>query len=319
MTAQTTSALEVLHPGMLSLVQDAGRYGQAHLGLTSSGPADKEAFDWANRLLQNPANSTVIEVTFGGLKLKAKVNTVFCVTGAELQLTVNGEPKALWQSHRVQANDVIELGFATHGVRNYLAVKGGFDIAEQFASCATVIREGIGGLSGDKLKAGDLLPCSDQSMSASLKLASKDIPRYSKELCLRVVLGYQHASFSRLEQRRFFSSEYHVSKQWDRMGYRLTGPAIQSSQQAMLSEGICLGAIQIPSDGQPIVLMQDRQTIGGYPKIGSVFSLDLAKLGQAGQGTSVRFEPITMDCAHNELVLANARMDKVSIDTVPWD
>jgi biotin-dependent carboxylase-like uncharacterized protein len=307
------SYFEVVHPGILSTFQDLGRFGQSHLGLTSGGPADKQAYLWANRLLNNPQNCPVLEVSFGGLKLIAKTSTTIAVTGANTPLTINGHAKETWRSHHVNADDEIKVGYATEGCRTYLAVFEGFLVEQQFNSVATVIREKVGGINGGAVTAGELLFYKPSPRQTLYTLSSKDIPRYTDSLAVKVVVGYQHALFERVELAKFFSNEYQISAQCDRMGYRINGPAIQSGISEMLSEGICKGAIQIPPDGQPIILSVDRQTIGGYPKLGSVLSLDLELLMQSSQGTKINFEPISIHCAHTMLHLANARYTETKL------
>lgn len=304
----------IITPGILSLLQDAGRYGQHTIGLTTGGPMDPLAFKWANRLLNNDANATVIETTVGGLKIKANTDTVVAVTGAKVMLTINGVEHAQWQTLNITTGDVLELGYATQGCRIYLAVAGGFQVAPQFESSSTVLREGIGGLNGAALTAGDALTVEQNQKTSLKKLPSECIPEYESNVTLRVIPGYQQHAFSRHDQRMFFYHEYSVSDLCDRMGYRLSGPKVNCEIDGILSEGIALGAIQIPKDGQPIVLMNDRQTIGGYPKIGSVLSLDLAKLSQLTQGSTVKFEPITIDHAHNLLVLAQHKFDNTQLE-----
>lgn len=307
MNDTSTSHFEVVHPGILTTIQDLGRYSQSHLGLTSGGPADKQAYLWANRLLNNPEHCPLLEINFGGLKLIANTATTIAVTGANGSLTINGNAKETWRSHHINPDDEIEIGFATEGCRTYLAVFEGFVVEPQFSSVSTVIREKVGGINGRALAAGDLLfykPTPKQTLYA---LSAEDIPHYSGSLTLQVVTGYQHVFFDRVELAKFFSNEYRVSAQCDRMGYRLNGPAIQSGISQMLSEGICKGAIQIPPDGQPIVLSVDRQTIGGYPKLGSVLSLDLDLLMQSSQGAKINFEPISIHYAHTLLHLAKAK------------
>ncbi|MBA6352702.1 biotin-dependent carboxyltransferase [Colwellia sp. BRX8-4] len=292
----------VKRPGMLSLVQDEGRYGAFNVGLTNGGPIDKLAFHWANRLCNNALNVSAIEVSVGGFAIIAQVDAVIAVTGADMPLTINGQVKTLWRSYQVKAGDLIELGFTNLGMRSYFAVAGGFNITPSFGSTATVCREGIGGLKGKKLAANDILPCVTTKDSQLVSLSIEDQPKYSQEVLLRIIPSYQQHHFSVEQQKLFFSSEYSVGKSFDRMGYRLEGQKIVSDINGILSEGICHGAVQIPSDGQPIVLMNDRQTIGGYPKIGAVISIDTAKLGQLSQGGKVRFAPITMEKAR-ELIL----------------
>jgi biotin-dependent carboxylase-like uncharacterized protein len=314
-----TSGLLVEHPGMLSLIQDAGRFGAFNIGLTNGGPVDLLAFHWANRLCSNELNATAIEISIGGLTLIAQVDTTLAVTGANMPLTINGETKALWRSYHVTAGDVIALGFASEGVRCYLAVADGFNIEPSFGSTATVCREGVGGLHGGKLLAGDVLACGSINRNSNAKhnllLQDEFIPEYTDEVILHTIPSYQQQHFSSHQQRLFFSSEYTVSKNFDRMGYRLTGQVITCDIEGILSEGICHGAVQIPADGQPIVLLNDRQTIGGYPKIGAVSSIDTAKLGQLSQGGKVRFKPISMEEAHNLFHLHVSRFNRVELIT----
>jgi biotin-dependent carboxylase-like uncharacterized protein len=309
--------LIVTNAGVLSLIQDAGRYGAFNLGLTNGGPADCLAFYWANRLCGNELNSTAIEISLGGLQLTAQVDCVMAVTGAPMPLTINGQPKGLWRSFLVKAGDTIHLGFTPRGVRCYLAVAGGFDIKPIFGSTATVCRESIGGISGGKLLDNDVLPCQAVSKSANkltqLLLAEHEQPKYTNDVLLHTVLSYQQQYISSIEKRFFFSSEYEISKHWDRMGYRLQGRGIKADITGILSEGICYGAVQIPADGQPIVLLNDRQTIGGYPKIGAVISQDCAKLSQCRQGDKIRFEAISMSQADNLFHLNLSRFNQTKL------
>jgi biotin-dependent carboxylase-like uncharacterized protein len=308
------NGLKVKQPGLLSLIQDAGRFGQHRIGLTTGGPLDAVAMGWANRLVHNPANASAIECSFGGLEVELGVDTLISVTGGDQDLFINDQPAASWRSHRVCAGDLVRLGFATRFCRSYLAVAGGLQVAKQFGSTATVVREGIGGLDGDKLQAGQVLPCAPDTGQACLQLV--DAPIYSNDIELRVIPGYQQTLFSRQQQLRFFNSDYEVTDRADRMGYRLQGPAIACERDGILSEGICQGAIQIPADGQPIVLLSDRQTIGGYPKIGSGLSLDCARLAQLMPGARVRFREITAYDAHNALHLAASNFQRHRMETL---
>jgi biotin-dependent carboxylase-like uncharacterized protein len=307
------SGFIVKHPGLLTLVQDLGRFGAHNLGLTNGGPLDKIAFSWANRLLGNNPNASCLEVSFGGLLLEAEVDTSIVITGAKIPCKVNGEDIKQWQTISIRKSDLIEIGYATLGTRGYLAVAGGFDITPSFGSSSTVIREKIGGLNGDKLQVDDQLICKPAGLSVNYCLAEEDQPVYGDFALLRVVTGYQCEAFDTTQQWRFFNSDYLVSDRCDRMGFRLEGEAIHSGITGMLSEGICHGAIQIPADGQPIVLMNDRQTIGGYPKIGSVIPLDTAKLAQLGPGSTVRFESIGPELAHNLHWLEKSRFERTQL------
>lgn len=311
--------LTVIAPGILSLLQDAGRFGQQQIGLTTGGPLDSFAFTVANRLCHNSDNACAIEVSIGGLTLESSVDSVIALTGAKLGLKINGQNKAQWRSHAIKAGDKINIGFASEknsGCRAYLAIAGGFEIAKQFGSQATVSREGIGGLQGGPLQKADLLPCSNHRNLDLLNLSEEQQDNYPDLVELRVILGYQQDHFSSVKQAIFFSSEYTVSDLCDRMGYRLEGPKVNADIEGILSEGICLGAIQVPADGQPIVLMNDRQTIGGYPKIGAVFGPDLAKLAQLSAGGRIKFSAMDINDAHQELLLAKRQLDQLVLEAL---
>ncbi|MFT5503609.1 MAG: biotin-dependent carboxylase-like uncharacterized protein [Gammaproteobacteria bacterium] len=308
------SSMTVKHPGLLSLIQDMGRFGKHNLGLTTGGPLDFEAFAWANRILGNELNATSIEISFGGLALESKTHTSVVVTGAETGLKLNGNSIDQWRSFDVKPGDIVETGFATSGVRAYLAIAGGFEVNPQFGSSSTVVREKIGGLIGDKLQINDQLVCASSPLSQHFELDISLRPTYSTHATLRVVKGYQHEQFDHMQQWRFFSSEYKVTERSDRMGFRLEGEVVKSNIVGMLSEGICHGAIQIPADGQPIVLMNDRQTIGGYPKIGSVIPQDTARLSQLSPGSTIRFEEISIEQAHNIHHLDKARFEHITLN-----
>jgi biotin-dependent carboxylase-like uncharacterized protein len=303
----------VVKSGILSLIQDRGRFGQHSIGLTTGGPLDPIAFRAANRLCGNDDYDVAIEVSVGGLALEAQLNCTIAVAGAPMPLKINGDVKPLWRSQSIQKGDLIELGYAQMACRSYMAVTGGFRIQPMFSSCATVVREGVGGLDGEALKQGDVLPCRESTTEQHFYWAEKDRPIYSKVLTLRVVMGYQRDSFRSGQVERFFNSEYTVSQQCDRMGYRLEGPAVTAVNDGVLSEGISYGAIQFPADGQPIILMNDRQTIGGYPKLGTLLSTDLGMLAQLTAGCKVRFQPITIAQAQRLVQVSERRFNRLRL------
>lgn len=295
MNLKSNNVLTVLNSGVHTLIQDLGRFGYQEQGLATGGPMDPWAFIIANRLCRNPDNSSALEVSIGGLQLIAQAPTCIVLTGAKMPLTVNDVEQPLWQSITIQKGDIIKLGYAINGVRSYLAIGGGFKIKPQFGSTSTVCREGIGGLNGKALIKGDILPFKEYKKCNNLRLAKDCQPYYNKAIELRVVLGYQYMLMPKSQLEAFFNSEYKVSKLADRMGYRFQGTAITTQISSMLSEGICYGAIQIPDDGQPIIMLNDRQTIGGYPKLGSIIYIDGAKLAQLTTGNSVSFKQVTLE------------------------
>ncbi len=310
--------MKILQPGVLALLQDLGRIGQHRIGLTVGGPMDPFAFRWANRLCHNQDNDSAIEISIGGFAVEFTQPTQIAITGATVEAKLNGKAVAMWQTLNIAAGDVLKLGFATEGCRIYLAVMGGIQLDEQFGSTATVVREGLGGLadkSGKPLAKEDQLPVLLLPTKERLKMPEADRPDYTDTTPLKVVLGYQANSFSELDKARFFNGEYTVSERMDRMGYRLTGPICQSSVSSMLSEGISHGAIQVPPDGQPIVLLNDRQTIGGYPKLGSVMGIDTARLAQMTQGKTLSFSAVTAEEAHAINLLARRR--EANIELLP--
>ncbi|GHA52181.1 biotin-dependent carboxyltransferase family protein [Photobacterium aphoticum] len=289
------AALVVQHPGMLSLLQDLGRLGVAEQGLSQGGAVDLHAACWANYLVGNIASAAVIEITLGMAQFIAVEDCTLALTGAPMQPLLDDIPMESWQCVFMRAGQTLKLGGARHGLRAYLAVQGGFLAPDVLGSCATVVRNQLGGLShGQPLITGDRVPfayaCPDPTMlSRHRQTPSRFIPDYSQPITLRVIESYQAAAFQAAEKARFYASRYTVSQETDRMGCRLSGPAIQAEIDGIISEGIALGAIQIPPDGQPIVLLNDRQTLGGYPKLGCVARVDIARLAQAAPGTSVQF------------------------------
>lgn len=286
------SAFVVLKAGVLATLQDQGRVGYAHLGLTQGGPADYVSYRIADLLLQNHSPSCQIEVSVGGLSLLALTDTVFCLTGAQMPLTINGQSKALWQSHRIKKDDVIELGFAKSGLRCYLAVAGGFKLPKDFGSNSTVLREKVGGIAGAALQSGQFLPAASTYRPLLWALPQQYWPDFSVPLELGLIPGYQQHWFDEAQWQQLCSTDYQVSALYDRMGYRLQGEPLLYPPKALLSEGISYGAVQLPPDGLPIVLLNDRQTLGGYPKPGVVLARHAAALAQRQQGQQICFYKI---------------------------
>jgi len=279
-------SFQVINGGIFTTVQDLGRYGYAHLGITSSGAMDEYAYKWALKLLGDK-NTNALEILLGGLILKAQADTTIALTGADLNFQINAKPAKLWQSINIKKGDTLSFGSQKSGMRAYLAVKGGFDTPYVKGSYATTIREGIGG----QLKSGDLLAYKSVEKQVTRRAKQEYIPQYTDSLTLRLVLGYQEHYFSDTQKEQFFASEYTLTQDMSRMGYQLSGPAIEPKSAQLISEGIAFGAVQIPKDGQPIVLLKERQTIGGYPKIGSILPQDCFKLSQMPIGSTIKFEP----------------------------
>ena len=295
---------KVINPGMHSLLQDKGRVGYHHLGITSGGAFDQYSIGWANRLCLNSDNAGCIEILVGGIILEAQVTTQIAITGADVPIRINDSSVENWCTHNIQPGDKIAFGYATAGCRVYLAVAGGIQAPLIFNSLSTVVRECLGGLSklGMPLEKGDILTCQSSSHSTQRSVPTKYHYQFDTDIAeIRMVIGYQYEQFSQQQISQFFSTDYTISPNSDRMGYRLEGPAIDTTPCEMLSEGISLGAVQLPADGMPIILLCDRQTIGGYPKLGSVFSQDIARLAQMMPGKKLRFKPFSIDQAQRIL------------------
>ncbi len=285
------SGLRILKAGILTQIEDGGRIGYGDIGITQSGAADRYSAAWANRLLFNPADAPLLEILLGGVSLVSEVDTALVLTGAEAVLRINGKTEALWRVHRIEQGDRIEIGIAKRGLRLYLAVKDGFACQPELGSCATTCKEGFGA----KVAEGALLGC-DVHTSAPLCRAPRHlIPDCLDLLTLRVVSGYQAEGFDEEERAQFFSTPYRITQATDRMGCRLQGAPVSYGGEALISEPIAYGSVQIPADGQPIVLLNERQTIGGYPKIGAVIPMDCYRLAQARPGTTVTFEEIGLE------------------------
>ena len=294
-------SLEIINNPILVMLQDKGRYGYSDIGVTNSGVMDEYAYYAANKMLGNSFDTNILEIAFSNVIFKANAPTQIAITGAICELFINDISKQCWQTHNVKAGDIIKIGKIFKGIRVYLGVFGGFDIKKEFGSNSTTIKENLGGLNGDKLKKGDILAFKEISCSFDARFKKELIPSYEDELILRVVLSYQSDLFANEEKEKFFSSIFTVTNDFNRMACKLSGEPIICDINGIISEGISFGAIQIPSDGQPIVLLKDRQTIGGYPKIGSVLSIDCFKLSQAKANTKVRFEEISIIQASKKL------------------
>lgn len=291
--------LEVIQPGALSLLQDLGRRGFGHLGVSQGGPVDLYAHCWANRLVGNPSTAATLEITLGQANFRAADDLALALAGADMSATIDGKKFPAWQAVLLRKGQTLKLEFASSGLRAYLAVSGGFRAPPVFGSVATVVRNRLGGLArdgaafgnGTPLRAGDLLEAATapSATTAFHSTPTRFIPDYRQAIDLGLIESSQADSFGDDEKAKLYGSEYAIGNQSDRMGCRLVGPPVKSQLNGIISEGIALGAVQIPADGQPIVLLNDRQTLGGYPKIGGVARLDLPRLAQAKPGDKVRF------------------------------
>jgi antagonist of KipI len=308
------SDLVVVDAGLLTTVQDLGRPGYQRLGIPPSGPLDRGAFVLANRLVGNPDGAAGLELTLRGPRLEVRRECVAAVTGGDMGFAVNGQPAPPWTAVRLRPGDVVGFRMVTAGCRAYLALAGGLDLPPALGSRATYLRGRLGGLEGRPLQKGDGLALGAPARALD-RLEGRAVPEarrpaYPTDVECRVVLGPQDARFTAEGIATFLGEPYEVTPQADRMGYRLKGPVIAHARgHDIVSDGIPLGGIQVPGEGQPIVLLVDRQTTGGYTKIATVISVDIARLGQARPGHRVRFRRVPLDEAHAALREARARLD----------
>ena len=288
----------------LCLLQDAGRFGVRHLGVTQGGAADWRSMSWANWLLGNGLDAPVIEITLGGFTVVAEEDSVLALAGADLGARVDGEALTPWRSFRLHKGQRLQFTQPLLGARAYLAAPGGFDAPKVLGSCATVVREELGGLDGmgRALGKGASLSYSGNPVILLRELSADQRPDLNLDAPLDLVLGAQIGEFSGQSLFDAFNSIWHLDSRADRMGIRLLGTALQYQGKPMISEGIPLGAVQVPPDGQPIVLLNDRQTIGGYPRLGALTPFALARLAQCLPGAQVRLRPVVQEVAHREHV-----------------
>ncbi|MGF1756705.1 biotin-dependent carboxyltransferase family protein [Photobacterium sagamiensis] len=286
---------------MLTLLQDIGRLGVAQQGLSQGGAVDLHAYCWANYLLGNEMVCSQLEITLGQASFRADSDLFCAIAGADLGATLDDQPIAPWQSFHVQKGQTLAFGYPKAGLRAYLAVGGGFQIPPVLGSVSAVVRNKMGGLrSGQPLEVGDKLSVASMetlqqaqqqrcARHSGQSIPPRYIPDYNTPLQLRVIESYQHALFSAEEKDRIYQNAYKLTQHSDRMGCRLEGPAVATQLDGIVSEGIAYGAIQIPANGQPIILLNDRQTLGGYPKLGCVARVDMPKLAQAMPGKEIQF------------------------------
>ncbi|MFJ2711979.1 biotin-dependent carboxyltransferase family protein [Pseudomonas sp. NPDC087346] len=285
----------------LCLLQDAGRFGVRHMGVTQGGAADWRSMAWANWLLGNGLDVPVIEITLGGFSLIAEEDCLLALAGADLGAQIDGQALAPWRSFKLHKGQTLKFTQPLLGARAYLAAPGGFAAPKVLGSSATVVREELGGLDGRGLplaKGAELSYLGESLLVREVPTAQR--PDLRLNTPLELVLGAQIGQFSGQSLFDVFNSGWTLDSRADRMGIRLLGKVLQYQGQPMISEGIPLGAVQVPPDGQPIVLLNDRQTIGGYPRLGALTPLALARLAQCLPGAQVRLRPVVQDVAHRE-------------------
>ena len=308
--------IKVIESGIASTIQDNGRYGYKAFGVPQSGAVDGYAHECANILAGNTLDAASLEIIGGGTQLQFCCETFAAIGGADMQCTLNGNPVAAWSSFPVAAGDTLQFGYTVNGRCSYVAIIDGIQTTSTLDSRATYCRAGIGGINGQKLNSGAELPIGSSSRrpTTGIRLPDEYIPTYSSCLKLHCMLGPQSDYYDKLSLLNFFNLPYDVTTDSDRMGCRLHGQSLTRLMESeLISQPLLPGAVQIPGNGQPIVMLADAQTCGGYPIIAVVVGSDLFKLAQANTGDIIRFELITAECARSNYFEQRRKFERLSL------
>lgn len=307
--------IDVIRSGRMNSVQDLGRSGFRHLGICQAGALDRVALAITNKLVGNAIDAAALEITLGPCVLRFTADTRIALGGADFTATLDDRRLWPWWSVPVRAGQTLTLEAARHGMRSYIAVAGGIEAAVQLGSRATDLTAGFGGHHGRALLEGDRLTTATLDPATSVVRLAPPFgvrapnwysidseSRAASPMPIRVIPGPEYAQFTVAAQRAFWSSPWTLTPQSNRMGFRLSGPELKIKKSAdMLSHGVLPGVIQVPPAGQPIVLMADAQTTGGYPRIGVVIAADLARLAQLRFNRTLQFVESDIEQARQEL------------------
>ncbi|MBW8848519.1 MAG: biotin-dependent carboxyltransferase family protein [Burkholderiales bacterium] len=301
--------IEMLRAGPLTTVQDLGRSAWRDRGISRCGALDDCALSWGNLLVGNPADAAGLEFTLGAASLRFDADCCIAITGTDVDAALDGRPLRPWWRQRVLAGQTLKLAAPRERMRSYLAISGGIALPPALGSRSTDLKAGFGGLGGRALRDGDQLPLQPPTALPSRTLGIR-APDW--DATVRVLPGPEHDEFSAAARADFWSADWRLTPQSNRMGYRFSGPVLARERGGELaSHGVLPGVIQVPPSGQPIVLLADAQTTGGYPKIGVVIRADLWKLAQLRLGGTLRFVPCTLDEARAALRLQQATLDQL--------
>ncbi len=304
-------SLRVLQPGIQTTVQDLGRLATQHLGIPVGGAMDVQAHRVANLLVGNPLDAAALECAFGGLALEFIAPAVVALAGRDIRATLDGTPLPAWHACRIDAGRVLTLHA---GCRTTIAIAGGIDVPMVLGSRSTSLRAAFGGWHGRALRKEDLLPVGTPGALAARMLhwltavdrhcgdwtvGPPQHPPYSEAATARIIPGPELARLTDASRAALFGDTFRITAESDRMGYRIAGPSLSLTSHAdMVSSGVTAGTIQLPPGGAPIVLLADRQTTGGYPRLGDVIAVDLPLLAQLLPGDRVSFAAVSLDQAH---------------------
>jgi biotin-dependent carboxylase-like uncharacterized protein len=293
----------ILKPGLFTTVQDLGRYGYLKYGVPISGAMDTFSLIAANLLVANDPNAACLEVTLFGPELQALTKTQIAVTGGVFSPKINGQSVPMWQTIGVEEGDVIALEKIEKGCRAYLSIRGGINTPLVLGSRSTYVRGGFGGMNGRQLKTGDIIGGFETPLlRIGYSMPEEIVPQFAGKFTIHVILGPQAYMFTENGINAFLSSQYMVTSEADRMGYRLDGQIIEHKAKAdIISDALLPGAVQVPKSGKPIVIMRDAQTTGGYAKIAVAITSDVSFLGQAKPNDTIEFFEIKLQQAHEKM------------------
>ena len=304
--------IRVVDPGLLTTVQDGGRWGHQALGVPVAGPMDDVSHRRANLVVGNRQDCATLEVTLVGPTLEFRGDTTVAVTGAEFELWLDAAPMPANTAHRAQRGSRLRFGRRRGGARAYLAVAGGLDVPLVLGSRSTDLASGLGGLAGRPLRSGDQLGVGLAQERGVSRVLSATVPLPHGGATVRVIPGPDATRFGPRAMLVFGETRFTLGPESNRMGYRLRGPALDLVQTGpLLSSATPIGSVQVPPSGQPILLMADRQTTGGYPRIATVISADLAVAGQLAPGDWIRFEV----CERREAIAALIALEQTLMVT----
>lgn len=320
--------IKIKHPGVQATIQDFGRIGAQKYGIVVSGAMDKMSLRIGNILVHNVEHEAGIEVMFYGTTFECTEDLLIAITGGDLQPEMDGNAVPMWRPIFMKEGSTLTFKGPKSGLLAYVAIAGGIDVPEEIGSKSTFSQARIGGYKGRALQTGDelavglLSDTQDKVMQSLQKLhthptwyvnATKVFAGKKSEK-IRVLKGSEYELFSEKSQTAFTTSTYTLTPQADRMGYTFSGDALRlSTWEELLSEGVTYGTIQVPASGKPIVLMAERQTTGGYPRIGQVITADLAKLAQLQPNSQVTFEIVSIEEAEKELFRLEAFIEELKL------
>lgn len=306
-------SIKLLSSGLCTTIQDIGRIGFQQYGIPVSGVMDEFAFTVANYLVDSDKNNAVLEIPYLGPKIEFDCDISIAITGANLSPKINNLDIAMWRKLDIKKGDILSFGTVKNGARAYIAFAGEIDVPFVNGSKSTLLKSKLGGFEGRQLKLGDIISIKNPRILNKRRiLESKYIPTYSNFEEIKIVLGPQDEYFTEKGISTFLNSEYEITKDFDRMGMRLSGEIIEHKDKAdIISDAAVFGSIQVPGNGQPIILLADRQTTGGYTKIATVIKSDLSKLAQMSPNYKIKFKKLSIEEAQEEYLNFYKKLDEI--------